>query len=125
MGTLTPIFINSLIGALVAKFLLLCVKRNGSVIGLILAWFFAGLAAKYTPYPFLGALIFGLLFLKVTNVVKIWPYGILAIFLFWGFQHWLDTAMPELLRSSQQELWHRFHRLTNSVNVLYSNKVNM
>ena len=125
MRAFLPIFFSSLAGALVSKILLLCVKRNGSIIGLFLSWFLATLGAMCTPYPILGALIFGLLFMKVTNVVKIWPYGILAVLLFWGLQSWFDSAMPELLRSSGQELQRRWHHLTNPVSVLYSNKVSI
>jgi Na+/proline symporter len=105
------VFLNSLAGALVSKTLLLFAKQNSSLIGLFISWLLASFLALCTPYPFLGALVFGFFFMRATSVGKIWPYGILAVFLFWGLQHWLDGVMPGFLHSSLQYLgpkWHSF-----------------
>jgi len=100
---LVPFLVSALVGALASKFLLSCVKRSGPFIGLFLSWLFVSLLALCTPYPFLCVLLFGFLFMKVTNA-KIWPHGILAMLLYWGLHLWLNAMMPEFLRAVQNNL---------------------
>ncbi|GEM_PF-5706335 len=122
MRTLSSVLVSALAGALGSKILLRCFKQDGSIIGLFLSWLLASFLAMCTPYPFLGPLIFGFLFVKVTSVEKLWPYGILAVLVFWGLQSWFDSVIPEILWSSQQDLQQRWSHLTNSANMLYSSK---
>lgn len=110
MKALAPFLVSALVGALACKFLLSCVKRSGPFIGLFLSWLFASLLSLCIPYPFLCTLLFGFLFVKVTNV-KVWPYGILAVLLYWGLHSWLDGVMPEFLRSFQNDLQQRWHHV--------------
>jgi hypothetical protein len=111
MAIFVPFFLSALVGALAFKILLYFLKRKGSFLGLFLIWLFVSLLAMCTPYPFLCVLLFGFLFVRATDVRKIWPYGILAMLLYWGLHQWIDRAMAGLFWSFLNEFNHRWHHV--------------
>jgi len=111
MKTFVPFILSAAAGAFASKLLLLVIKRDGPFFGLFISWLFISLLALCTPYQFLCALLFGFLFVKVTDVEGLWPFGILAVLLFWWLHPWLSSAIPELLRFAQNELYAKWYYL--------------
>lgn len=124
MKTFVPFILSALAGASASKLLLLAIKRDGPFFGLFISWLFVSLLALCTPYQFLCALLFGFLFVKVTDVEGLWPFGILAVLLFWGLYPWLNHAMPELLRFVQNELYAKWYYLKTWSTLVRTGDVN-
>ena len=124
MKIFIPFILSALAGALASKILLYSIKRNGPFIGLFLSWLFVSLLAMCTPYPFLCALLFGFLFIKVTDAGKIWPYAILATLLYWALHRWFDDVIPVFLSFLGNDLHERWQHVKTLVLVTRQGGVN-